>query len=47
VALTALYMHDGSAATLEDVLDHCTGGRGTPASPYSAAATTISTATRA
>lgn len=32
VALTAPYMHDGSFATLEEVLDHYIGG-GTPADP--------------
>lgn len=35
VALTAPYMHDGSAATLEDVLDHyAAGGRNIPSGPY-------------
>ena len=35
VALTAPYMHDGSVATLEEVLDHyAAGGRTIPAGPY-------------
>lgn len=35
VALTAPYMHDGSAATLEDVLDHyAAGGRNISSGPY-------------
>jgi cytochrome c peroxidase len=35
VALTAPYMHDGSAATLEEVLDHyAAGGRTIPSGPY-------------
>jgi cytochrome c peroxidase len=34
VALTAPYMHDGSVATLEDVIDHyAVGGRGFPRGP--------------
>lgn len=34
VALTAPYMHDGSVATLEDVLDHyATAGRQVPQGP--------------
>jgi len=35
VALTAPYMHDGSVATLEEVLDHyASGGRTIPSGPY-------------
>jgi cytochrome c peroxidase len=35
VELTAPYMHDGSVATLEEVLDHyAAGGRTIPAGPY-------------
>jgi cytochrome c peroxidase len=35
VGLTAPYMHDGSVATLEDVLDHyAVGGRTIPSGPY-------------
>jgi cytochrome c peroxidase len=35
VALTGPYMHDGSAATLEEVLDHyAAGGRTIPTGPY-------------
>ena len=35
MALTAPYMHDGSAATLEDVLDHyAAGGRTIATGPY-------------
>jgi cytochrome c peroxidase len=35
IALTAPYMHDGSIATLEEVLDHyAAGGRTIPAGPY-------------
>jgi cytochrome c peroxidase len=35
IAVTAPYMHDGSAATLDDVIDHyAAGGRRIPAGPF-------------
>jgi cytochrome c peroxidase len=35
IAVTAPYMHDGSIATLDEVLDHyASGGRTIPSGPY-------------